>query len=71
MIENRRPDDAAADYDGSTYLWDTRTGKVSATYPDPASKGVFFVTFAPDGTTLAAADGNGSTYLWRLTTYNP
>jgi WD40 repeat protein len=62
---------ATGDDNGRTYLWDTTTGKITVTFPDPASEGVFFVAFGPGGTTLAAGDGNGRTYLWRLTRHNP
>jgi WD40 repeat protein len=53
---------------GSTYVWDIATKKITATLPDPGSKGVDSVAYAPGGTTLAAADTNGSTYLWDIAT---
>jgi WD40 repeat protein len=60
-----RPGDLDAGGNGSTYLWDTTTGKITATLPGPASGHVTSVAFGP-GSTLAAADDNGSVYLWRL-----
>jgi len=53
---------------GSTYLWDTRTRKITATLTDPDSHGILSVAFAPGGTTLAISDGNGNTYLWDTST---
>ena len=60
---------AAADRDGSTYLWDLTPGARAtpvATLTDPASKGIQAVAFSPDGKTLAAGDAAGSTYLWHV-----
>jgi len=55
---------AIGDGDGSVYLWDITVGKISATFPDPASDGAVAVAFEPGNASLAVADGNGRTYLW-------
>ena len=49
--------------DKSIKLWDVATGKEKATLVGHL-KGIYSLTFAPDGKTLLAADYSGSMKLW-------
>jgi len=62
---------ASGDGNGSTYLWNLATGKVTATLATPKSQGVSSVAFGPGDTLLATGNRSGSTSLWRIATYKP
>jgi eukaryotic-like serine/threonine-protein kinase len=57
---------ATGNYDGSTYLWQIATGRVTAILADVDSTSVASVAFSPDGTMLAAGDSGGGTHLWNV-----
>jgi WD40 repeat protein len=62
---------ATGDGNGSIYLWDVATHKITATFTDPSGGFLHWMAFGPGGTTLATGDGSGSTYLWHHTKYRP
>jgi WD40 repeat protein len=55
---------AAADNNGSIYIWNVRNGKLLATLVDPNKVVINSVAFSPDGQVLAAGDSEGSVFLW-------
>ena len=59
---------ASSNGNGSIYLRDVATYKITATLPTPRYE-YYRGGVRADGTTLAT--GDGSTYLWHLTKYRP
>ena len=57
---------AAGDDNGDIGLWDTATGKRTASLTEGSP--VYSVAFSPDGQTLAAGDDNGDIGLWDTAT---
>ncbi|MBO0776500.1 MAG: PD40 domain-containing protein, partial [Actinobacteria bacterium] len=56
---------AVADANGTVDLWDTASGKLTATQQVNA-KGADAIAFSPDGKTLATGDGSGQIKLWAV-----
>jgi WD40 repeat protein len=59
---------ATADGDGGIYLWNTATGKRTASFAEPDKQSAGALAFSPDGTLLATAADNGGVYLWSAAT---
>ena len=55
---------AAANDDGSIYLWNTATDNLSGVLTDPGGQVDSGIVFSPTAGFLAAADGNGTAFLW-------
>ena len=55
---------AAADQNGSSYLWQADSIRPFRTFTDPHGKAVEAVAFNANGAVLAAADENKTVYFW-------
>jgi WD40 repeat protein len=58
---------ATSNYDGTTHLWNPRTGEPVRTLDDEG-EAVVDVAFSPDGSFLATASSDGGVRVWRVDT---
>jgi WD40 repeat protein len=61
---------AAADANGSIYLWDIATGHVAATLPDPGHQGIATASFDRGGRFAVVAGHTGATYVWEIASHH-
>ena len=63
---------AAGDTNGSVYLWNAATGRLTATFHNPNSHGLYDVAFSPNQSLIAVSDSTsdsaGVVYLWNTAT---